>query len=370
MQVRFETSTRLGLEDWPSKVRPAEIEQVSEALQLAYPTDPQTGRFLPARLRIKLVAPDFRVDGQADRVIEVPPDEYSKRLAFLLTPLRAGSCRINVEVYGLDDLFLGAVPVEIVAVAGAVSEQEINVGNLVLEVVARQVAALLLGARIAAASSPASLAAADAGSAAIATPSAVPMVESPAPLSSAAALGAARARDTETYGRLTSRGAPAEESPERRLSRVARVIAPLAVVVFAVAVLLTIRNERQVPASVESTPAAAPTSAPGAISPPATAPPAAAPAGEPPSTVTAKPGSPDTTTAAPVTATRGEPRPVATPEAAPLPVAPVQMEPPSANTAKSLIAQGNLIVAARAIVGGLKDNPKNSDLIGTTSAAL
>ena len=159
VQVRFEASTRLGLEDWPARVRPTEIEQVSEALQLDYPTDPKTGGLLPARLRIKLVAPDFRVDGQADRLIEVPPDAYSKRLAFLLSPLRSGSCRINVEVYGLDDLFLGAVPVEIVAVAGAVSEQEICVGNLVLEVVARQVAALLLGARIAAAPSPAPLAA-------------------------------------------------------------------------------------------------------------------------------------------------------------------------------------------------------------------
>ena len=35
------------------------------------------------------------------------------------------------------------------------------------------------------------------------------------------------------------------------------------------------------------------------------------------------------------------------------------------NTAKGLIAQRNLIGAARAIVEGLKDNPKNSDLIGT-----
>jgi hypothetical protein len=170
VQVRFEASARLGLEDWPSKARATEIEQASELLQLAYPEDPRSGRFLPARLRIKLVAPDFRVDGQADRLIEVPPDEFSRRLAFLLTPLRAGSSRINVEVYGLDDLFLRAVPVEIVAVAGAVSEQEICVGNLVLEVVARQVAALLLGARLAAASSPASLAAADAGSAAITCP--------------------------------------------------------------------------------------------------------------------------------------------------------------------------------------------------------
>ena len=32
---------------------------------------------------------------------------------------------------------------------------------------------------------------------------------------------------------------------------------------------------------------------------------------------------------------------------------------------KGLIAQGNLSGAARTIVGGLKDNPKNSELIGT-----
>ncbi len=150
VQVRFEGSPRLGLEDWPSKKRPTEIEQVSEALQLTYPTDPQSGRFLPARLRIKVAAPEFKMESQADSLIEVPPDEYSKRLAFLLTPLRTGSCRINVEVYGLDDLFLGTVPVEVEAVAAAVSEQEVNAGNLVLEVVARQVAALLLGARLAA----------------------------------------------------------------------------------------------------------------------------------------------------------------------------------------------------------------------------
>ena len=247
VQVRFATSTRLGLEDWPSKARPAEIEQASEALQLVYPTDPQTGGLLPARLRIKLVAPDFRVDSQADRLIEVPPDEYSKRLAFLLTPLRTGSCRINVEVYALDDLFLGAVPVEIVAVAGAVSEQEIGVGNLVLEVVARQVAALLLGARLAAVSSPAPLAAADAGSSAITMPSSSPIVEGAASQIAAAAGASARSPETQTLGHLTGRGDPAEQPPKRRLSRVARVTAPLAVVVVGVAVLLTIRGGRQDP---------------------------------------------------------------------------------------------------------------------------
>ena len=236
--------------------------------------------------------------------------------------MRAGPCRLNVEVYGLDDLFLGAVPVEIVAVAGAVSEQEINVGNLVLEVVARQVAALLLGARIAAASSPASLAAADAGSAAMTMPSSsVPIVEGAASQIAAAAGASARPPDTQTYGRLTGRGDPAEQSPGRRLSRVARVIAPLAVVVFAVAVLLTIRGGRETP---EPTTVAAPVSAP---------------------------------VQTPQTGAFGTP-------ADARPVAPVQLEPPSANTSKGLIAQGNLIGAARTIVGGLKDNPKNSDLVG------
>jgi len=364
VQVRFEASTRLGLEDWPAKVRPTEIEQLSEALQLDYPTDPQTGRFLPARLRINVVAPDFRVESQADRLIEVPPDEYSKRLAFLLTPLRTGSCRINVEVYGLDDLFLGAVPVEMEAVAGAVSEQETCVGNLVLEVVARQVAALLLGARIAAASSPASLAAADVSSAAMTTlnSAAVPMVKGLALQPTAAAASSvtpsARERDTAAFvGRTTpgsepgarsseldrrraeaasasrpslptsavppaSRSAPsaaAEQSLKRRLSRVARVTAPLAVVVFAVAVLLTTRSARDAPTPAPAVPSSAavePTQ--GATS----APPAAV---EPPSPVTVRPGSSAATQTAPVTARRGGPRPVAPTDA---------VQPPPATTVR------------------------------------
>ena len=81
--------------------------------------------------------------------------------------------------------------------------------------------------------------------------------------------------------------------------------------------------------------------------------------------VTVEPDSLTATKTPPATPRRGEPRPVATPEAGGPPVAPVPMEPPSANRAKGLIAQGNLIGAARAIVEGLKDNPKNSDLIGT-----
>ena len=46
------------------------------------------------------------------------------------------------------------------------------------------------------------------------------------------------------------RGAEEEVAPKGRLSRVARVTAPLAVIVFAVTVLLTIRSERE-PAPVK-----------------------------------------------------------------------------------------------------------------------
>ena len=248
VQARFAGSPRLGVEDWPSKERPTVIEQASEALQLVYPTDLQTGRLLPARLRIKVVAPNCRVENQTDRLIEVPPDESSKRLAFLLTPLRTGPCRINVEVYGLDNLFLGTVAVELDAVAARVSEQEVGVGNLVLEGVARQVAALLLGAGVAAASSPASLAAGDAGSAAksMLSPPAVPSVTRSAPHLPAAAESSvtlsARDRDTETlvgrtapgmFGRVESRRRMGWQTRRRSISTIgchkaARQASPLA----------------------------------------------------------------------------------------------------------------------------------------------
>jgi serine/threonine protein kinase len=309
VQVRFAGSPRLGVEDWPSKERPTVIEQISETLQLVYPTDLQTGRLLPARLRIKVVAPDCRVENQTDRLIEVPPDEYSKRLAFLLTPLRTGYCRINVEVYGLDDLFLGTVAVELTAVAATASEREIGVGNLVLDGVARQVAALLLGAGVATAASPASLAAAQASSAAITrlNPPGVPTVtrsapqsEGSSPLTPSVSLG-----DTETFAgrpvpglfgagssKLDGLANPSAFDPalsmpverasnsapfggtgqkvKHRLLRTAMLTGPLAVVVFVATILLNTRVAHDTPAPEYALPA--PQLVPGATPEPPTAP--------------------------------------------------------------------------------------------------
>ena len=138
VQVRFAGSPLLGLEDWPGKRAPDSIEQASESLHVTYPTDPHSGRELPARLRVKIVAPDFTVNGTGDCLIEVPPAEYSKRLAFLLTPHREGVCRAHVEVYASDSLHLGTVPLEITASPSATAGPDFRVAQLVLRMGTRE----------------------------------------------------------------------------------------------------------------------------------------------------------------------------------------------------------------------------------------
>ena len=140
LQVRFADSPLLGLEDWPPRRRPDVIEQRSEEFRVRYPEDPTTRRLLPARLRIKLAAPDFVVAGDAARTVDVPPDDFSPRVAFLLTARRPGLCRINVEVYTSENVYVGSVPIESEGVAAAIPDSpDMRVANLVLEVLTRQV---------------------------------------------------------------------------------------------------------------------------------------------------------------------------------------------------------------------------------------
>jgi serine/threonine protein kinase len=138
VQVRFADSPLLGIEDWPTARRPEQVEQQSEPLQVTHLVDDATGRLMPARVRIRIVASDFTIEGEAERLVEVPVDDYSKRMAFLLTPHRAGYCRVNVEVYALDELFLGTVAVEAEAVSTQVAEPVPNVAHLVLGSFAQQ----------------------------------------------------------------------------------------------------------------------------------------------------------------------------------------------------------------------------------------
>jgi serine/threonine protein kinase len=138
VQVRFVDSPSLGIEDWPSRRRPDRIEQASEALDVSYPTDPATGSRMPARLRIRVVAPDFTLAGAAEQLVDVPPREYSKRLAFLLTPVRDGMCRVNVEVYATDAVFLGVIAVEAEALYAAIAESTLRVATIDLHVGAQR----------------------------------------------------------------------------------------------------------------------------------------------------------------------------------------------------------------------------------------
>ncbi|NUO81197.1 toll/interleukin-1 receptor domain-containing protein [candidate division KSB1 bacterium] len=137
VQVRFPDSPLLGREDWPTKIKPDHIEQTSESVALQFPVDPATGKLTSAKLEIQIVAPDFEIAGNARQRVLVPPEEYSKCLSFLITPKQTGVCRINVEVYDVDQTFLGAIPLE-TNIGGSPVAQALNVANLMLFVVVGQ----------------------------------------------------------------------------------------------------------------------------------------------------------------------------------------------------------------------------------------
>jgi TIR domain len=137
VQVRFPDSPRLGLEDWPAKNKPAQLEQAAENVALEFPIDAATGKLGPARLEIRVVAPDFDIASQARQLLLVPPEALSKCLSFLITPKRTGVCRLNVEVYNVEHIFLGAIPTE-TEVGGEVKSPTPNVANLFLFVTVGQ----------------------------------------------------------------------------------------------------------------------------------------------------------------------------------------------------------------------------------------
>jgi len=137
VQVRFPDSPRFGLEDWPVKTKPAQLEQAAENVTLEFPVDAATGKLGAARLEIRIVAPEFDIAGNASQILLVPPDALSKYLSFLMTSKRAGVCRLNVEVYNLEHIFLGAIPIE-TEVGSEVKSPSTNVANLFLFVTVGQ----------------------------------------------------------------------------------------------------------------------------------------------------------------------------------------------------------------------------------------
>jgi hypothetical protein len=139
VQVRFPDSPLLGIKDWPTKQKPPSTEQVSEPVAIEFPVDRRTGKLGSGRLEIRVVAPDFTIEGTAQQIVEVPPERYSKRILFLLTAKEAGRCRINVEVCSVDHIYLGTIPVEVETTVGRrASAPTLRVANLVLVIMVGQ----------------------------------------------------------------------------------------------------------------------------------------------------------------------------------------------------------------------------------------
>jgi hypothetical protein len=121
VQVRFPSSSPLGIKDWPLEKLPSPLRQASEEVGLTFPRNPQTGKLESGRLLIAVVTSDFEVQNGLERELEVPPHKLSNLISFLLKPKRKGECRINLEVYAPGKVLLGTVPLE--ATVGGVPQK-------------------------------------------------------------------------------------------------------------------------------------------------------------------------------------------------------------------------------------------------------
>lgn len=149
VQVRFPDSLLLGIEDWPTEQKPSSIKQKTEPINLEFPVNKQTGELRATRLKIKVITPDFKLEGSAERLIEVPPYQYSKLISFLLTPLKTGICRINIDVFSADEVYLGTIAIvtTVVAQQGLIEVEKLlyrttSVANLPLFINVRSFTAL------------------------------------------------------------------------------------------------------------------------------------------------------------------------------------------------------------------------------------
>jgi hypothetical protein len=109
VQVQVPHSPHLGLRDWPLAPPPVEVVSDSKQATLLFPQDVQTGRIGAARLVVRVIAPDFVINSDVEKVLLVPPSQGSEIASFLLTPQRPGQCRINVEVLDLSRTQLGNI---------------------------------------------------------------------------------------------------------------------------------------------------------------------------------------------------------------------------------------------------------------------
>ena len=117
VQIRFPHSPILGIEEWPARQKPQALESDSGEINVKFPVDQQTGTIQSAYLWIKVNAPDCIVCGEAQKRIEIPPEDFSQVITFLLTPKKEGLSRIQVEVYNDERTYLGTVRVKMLVIA-------------------------------------------------------------------------------------------------------------------------------------------------------------------------------------------------------------------------------------------------------------
>lgn len=61
---------------------------------------------------INIVAPELTVENESEKIIEVPPKEYSERISFQLTPKQSGTHGIMINVSDEYGVSVGELPVE------------------------------------------------------------------------------------------------------------------------------------------------------------------------------------------------------------------------------------------------------------------
>ena len=130
IQVRLPDSPFLDKADWPSKQKPVALEQIAQAVTIAFPFNNRTGELLPVQLQINVTAPDFVIHGDARKQIEIPPEKDSQPVSFLLTAQKKGVRPIEIEVYSLDNIHLGTLAVE--TTVDGVTSPAVTVLNLFL----------------------------------------------------------------------------------------------------------------------------------------------------------------------------------------------------------------------------------------------
>jgi serine/threonine protein kinase len=100
-QVRFHDSPALGIDDWPTQVRPEALDRGAERMALRFPIDPATGKPQSIPLRLKVSTLGFTVD-EPERWIDVPPDGYSPLVRFVMVATQTGPIPIDLSVYSYD----------------------------------------------------------------------------------------------------------------------------------------------------------------------------------------------------------------------------------------------------------------------------